>query len=39
MNGDPRSPRDGEGPRWFGLYPAVVSDLVDPCLLYTSRCV
>lgn len=22
--------RDGEGPRWFGLYPAVVSDLVDP---------
>ena len=30
MNGDPRFPRDGEGPRWFGLYPAVVSDLVDP---------
>jgi uncharacterized protein involved in type VI secretion and phage assembly len=22
--------RDGEGPRWFGLYPAVVSDLMDP---------
>ena len=22
--------RDGEGPRWFGLYPAIVSDLVDP---------
>ena len=30
MNGDPRSPRDGQGPRWFGLYPALVSDLVDP---------
>ena len=30
MNHDPRLPRDGEGPRWFGLYPAVVSDLVDP---------
>jgi uncharacterized protein involved in type VI secretion and phage assembly len=27
---DPRWPRDGEGPRWFGLYPAVVTDLVDP---------
>src|SRR5262245_18643693 len=27
---DPRFPRDGDGPRWFGLYPAVVSDLVDP---------
>jgi len=27
---DPRFPRDGEGPRWFGLYPAVVMDLVDP---------
>jgi len=27
---DPRFPRDGEGPRWFGLYPAVVVDLVDP---------
>lgn len=23
-------PRDGEGPRWFGLYPAIVVDLVDP---------
>ena len=22
--------RDGEGPRWFGLYPAIVVDLVDP---------
>lgn len=30
MSGDPRFPRDGEGPRWFGLYPAQVSDLVDP---------
>ncbi|MEW6705797.1 MAG: phage baseplate assembly protein V [Pseudomonadota bacterium] len=29
MNG-PTMPRDGEGPRWFGLYPATVSDLVDP---------
>jgi len=27
---NPRYPRDGEGPRWFGLYPAVVADLVDP---------
>jgi uncharacterized protein involved in type VI secretion and phage assembly len=27
---DPRFPNDGEGPRWFGLYPAVVADLVDP---------
>jgi uncharacterized protein involved in type VI secretion and phage assembly len=27
---DPRHPGDGEGPRWFGLYPAIVSDLVDP---------
>jgi uncharacterized protein involved in type VI secretion and phage assembly len=23
-------PRDGEGPRWYGLYPALVTDLVDP---------
>ena len=30
MSGDPRYPRDGEGPRWFGLYPALVVDLVDP---------
>ncbi|MEW5770360.1 MAG: phage baseplate assembly protein V [Pseudomonadota bacterium] len=30
MNGDPRMRPDGEGPRWFGLYPALVSDLVDP---------
>lgn len=21
---------DGDGPRWFGVYPAIVSDLVDP---------
>lgn len=27
---DPRWLRDGEGARWFGLYPAVVTDLVDP---------
>lgn len=27
---DHRMPPDGEGPRWFGLYPAVVADLVDP---------
>lgn len=30
MSTDPRFPRDGDGPRWFGLYPALVSDLVDP---------
>jgi uncharacterized protein involved in type VI secretion and phage assembly len=30
MSHEPSFPRDGEGPRWFGLYPAVVSDLVDP---------
>lgn len=30
MSGDPRFPRDGEGPHWFGLYPAIVADLVDP---------
>jgi uncharacterized protein involved in type VI secretion and phage assembly len=30
MNHGAHSPRDGEGPRWFGLYPAIVSDLVDP---------
>lgn len=30
MTGTPFFPRDGEGPRWFGLYPAIVSDLVDP---------
>src|SRR5512147_2149757 len=23
-------PRDGEGARWFGMYPAIVVDLVDP---------
>jgi len=27
---DPRLPEDGQGPRWFGVYPAVVTDLVDP---------
>jgi uncharacterized protein involved in type VI secretion and phage assembly len=27
---DPRLLPDGEGPRWFGLYPATVVDLVDP---------
>lgn len=30
MSRDPRFPNDGEGPRWFGLYPALVVDLVDP---------
>jgi uncharacterized protein involved in type VI secretion and phage assembly len=30
MNGYPHPATDGEGPRWFGLYPAVVADLVDP---------
>lgn len=24
------NPRDGDGARWYGLYPALVSDLVDP---------
>lgn len=24
------TPRDGEGARWFGVYPAIVVDLVDP---------
>jgi uncharacterized protein involved in type VI secretion and phage assembly len=27
---DPRMTPDGEGPRWFGVYPAIVTDLVDP---------
>lgn len=27
---DPRMSPDGAGPRWFGLYPAIVTDLVDP---------
>jgi uncharacterized protein involved in type VI secretion and phage assembly len=27
---DPHLLPDGEGPRWFGLYPATVVDLVDP---------
>jgi uncharacterized protein involved in type VI secretion and phage assembly len=27
---DHRLPPDGEGPRWFGVYPAIVTDLVDP---------
>lgn len=27
---DPRSIHDGAGPRWFGLYPAIVTDMVDP---------
>ena len=30
MSADPRWPADGDGARWFGLYPAVVVDLVDP---------
>lgn len=30
MNHDQRLPPDGSGPRWFGLYPAIVADLVDP---------
>ena len=28
MNGATRP--DGEGPRYFGLYPAIVTDIVDP---------
>lgn len=27
---DPRLPPDGHGPHWYGLYPAVVTDIVDP---------
>ena len=27
---DPRMRPDGDGARWFGLYPALVTDLVDP---------
>ncbi|MFT3858285.1 MAG: phage baseplate assembly protein V [Aquabacterium sp.] len=27
---DQRLIPDGEGPRWYGVYPAIVSDLVDP---------
>jgi uncharacterized protein involved in type VI secretion and phage assembly len=27
---DPRAINDGAGPRWFGLYPAIVTDLLDP---------
>lgn len=27
---DPRAIPDGAGARWFGLYPAVVTDMVDP---------
>ncbi len=30
MSAEQRLRPDGEGPRWFGLYPALVSDLVDP---------
>lgn len=30
MSHDNRMRPDGEGPRWFGLYPAMVVDLVDP---------
>jgi uncharacterized protein involved in type VI secretion and phage assembly len=30
MNSAFALPRDGDGARWFGLYPALVSDLVDP---------
>lgn len=30
MNADHSLPRDGDGARWFGLYPALVSNLVDP---------
>ena len=30
MSGYHAFPADGDGPRWFGLYPAVVADLVDP---------
>lgn len=30
MNAEFTLPHDGEGARWFGLYPALVTDLVDP---------
>lgn len=30
MSHPPMFTPDGEGPRWFGLYPATVVDLVDP---------
>lgn len=30
MTGDQRLRPDGQGARWFGLYPALVVDLVDP---------
>jgi uncharacterized protein involved in type VI secretion and phage assembly len=30
MTSDFALPHDGEGPRWYGLYPALVADLVDP---------
>lgn len=32
MNSHPdhRLPPDGDGARWFGVYPAIVTDLVDP---------
>jgi uncharacterized protein involved in type VI secretion and phage assembly len=30
MNSAFTLPADGDGARWFGLYPALVSDLVDP---------
>lgn len=30
MSGAFGLPRDGAGARWYGLYPALVSDLVDP---------
>lgn len=30
MSNDFSLPRDGDGARWYGLYPALVSNLVDP---------
>lgn len=33
MNSAFALPQDGAGARWFGLYPALVSDLVDPAAL------
>lgn len=30
MPPDQRLIPDGEGPRWYGVYPAIVTDLVDP---------
>ena len=30
MTADQRLIPDGDGPRWFGVYPAIVTDIMDP---------